>query len=111
MPSSGENWDRVSKPYQEVTTDGPSKPATDAILQAVRSTLPLAHASLIMDIGAGPGQVISAVLESPNPNDIPAPARIVAADVSQQFVTMVSLLQQRKIEAGNSLWSRVEPKL
>ena len=64
-----------------------------------------------MDMGTGPGQVISAVLESPNANDIPASARIVAADVSQQFVTMVSSHQQKKIEADNSLWSRVEPKL
>ena len=82
--------------------------ACTEILKVVNETLPFDKASYILDMGCGNGQVISRVFDSETHAAlIPDNARLVAADVSQQFLDL--LLERKKERSKNSsLWERLE---
>ncbi len=108
---SGKNWSRVARLYAKSVNENDLKSASGAacteILKAVNETLPLSKASYIVDMGCGNGQVISRLFDSEHASQIPEHARLVAADVSQNFLGMV---KERKRERSkhSSLWERLE---
>jgi ubiquinone/menaquinone biosynthesis C-methylase UbiE len=108
---SGKNWSRVAALYAKSVNENDLKSASGAacteILKAVDETLPFSKASFVVDMGCGNGQVISRLFNSEHAAQIPDNARLVAADVSQEFVEMV---KERKKERSkqNPLWERLE---
>lgn len=109
---SGKNWSRVAKLYAKSVDENDFRSASGAacteILNAVDERLPLNHATFVMDMGCGNGQVISRLLgSSKHATQIPQNARLVAADVSQQFLDM---LEERRQECSkqNPTWERLE---
>lgn len=109
---AGQNWSRVAALYAKSVDENDLKSASGAacteILKAVDDVLPFDQASFIMDMGCGNGQVISRVLgSSKHASQIPDNARIVAADVSQQFLDMVRVRKEERSKE-NELWKRLE---
>lgn len=110
--AAGKNWSRVAALYAKSVDEDDLKSASGAaateILNAVDETLGFDQASFVLDMGCGNGQVISRVLASSiHAAQIPDTARLVAADVSQQFLGM---LRERKEERSKQspLWERLE---
>lgn len=110
---SGGNWSRVADIFARVADETDPLSANGRgnkeMLDVVDAELPFSEASYIMDVGTGPGQVISGILTSKShAAQIPAEARIVATDLSQAFVKMISDRKQKNIDAGEEVWERVE---
>lgn len=109
---SGKNWSRVAELYAKSVNENDWKSASGAaateILQAVDETLPFDQATYIIDMGCGNGQIISRLFDSSkHAAQIPDSARLVAADVSREFIDMVNA---RKKERSHKipLWKRLE---
>ena len=109
---SGKNWSRVAELYARVADErdslGPNGRANREILATVDSKLPFNKATFVLDMGTGPGQLISGVLNSPQASQIPGSARIVAADISSAFVAQCTTRKQKEINSGNKVWERLE---
>ena len=110
--TSGQNWSRVADLYAKSVDENDLKSASGAacteILKAVDDTLPLDQASFVMDMGCGNGQVMSRVLgSSKHVSQIPENARLVAADVSQQFLGMVNARKEERSKQSQ-LWERLQ---
>ena len=110
---SGQNWSRVSELYarvvNELDPESPNGVANREILNIVDRELPFHEASFILDLGTGPGPLISGVLNSPTHcKQISKDARIVAADISSAFVSQTEARKQRNIYEGHTIWERLE---
>ncbi|KAK4499767.1 hypothetical protein PRZ48_007953 [Zasmidium cellare] len=109
---SGENWSRVADIFARVANEKDPLSANGRgnkeMLDVVDAVLPLSNASYILDVGSGPGQVLKGVLGSKGASQIPKDARIVATDIAEAFVKMLLDERQKKVEAGENIWKRVE---
>ena len=109
---SGKNWSRVAALYAKSVNENDLKSASGAacteILKAVDETLPFREASFILDMGCGNGQVTSRLFDSStHAQQVPSTARLVAADVSKDFVEMVEARKKERSKQ-NPLWERLE---
>lgn len=109
---SGRNWSRVAALYAKSVDENDLKSASGAacteILRAVDETLPFDQATFIVDMGCGNGQVISRLFDSSkHAAQIPDGARLVAADVSQNFTDMVKERKNQRSKQSQ-LWQRLE---
>lgn len=69
--------------------------------------LPFTKASVVVDMGCGPGQITDAVLQA-HSSALPPTAKVVGADVNAQMLENYLKRKQREVESGNTYWSHAE---
>lgn len=91
----------------QLAASGPGVAPAGAMAEHVNKVLPFSSATLVVDIGCGPGQITAAVLQG-HGAAIPATARIVGADNNPQMLAQYSGRKQKELADGNAHWARVE---
>ena len=77
------------------------------MVRTVNAIYPISHASAIVDLGCGPGQVMTELLSSYS-SDLPPSARVVAADLAPGMIEMVTKKKVEEVAQGNNAWNKVE---
>lgn len=91
----------------QIAAQGPGVAPAHAMVEHTNRLPPFSGASLIVDMGCGPGQVTNAILEG-HSAEIPTAARIVGADNSPQMLTAYTARKEKELGGGKEYWSRVE---
>ncbi|KAK9237462.1 S-adenosyl-L-methionine-dependent methyltransferase [Lipomyces kononenkoae] len=107
LSSSADEWSRFAPSFMKMAADGPGVLPAHSMVAAADGSYAFSSASLILDIGTGPGQIPSAILGAYG-HTIPESARLVASDFSAGIVEQLEQRKKLEIENGHSLWARLE---
>ncbi|KAJ8103402.1 S-adenosyl-L-methionine-dependent methyltransferase [Lipomyces tetrasporus] len=110
MNSSADEWSRFAPSFIKTAADGPGMLPAHNMVAAADALYPFSLASLVLDIGTGPGQIPSAIFKA-HGNTIPESARLVASDFSAGIIEQLEQRKKREIEDGQSLWARLETRI
>jgi ubiquinone/menaquinone biosynthesis C-methylase UbiE len=105
------DWDRTASEYAKVPIDeGPVFTVCTRMLAGIDSAYPFSNASAILDIGSGPGTVVT-LLFNAIARSIPATAKITSTDFSKGMVDVTKSRRQNELFSPNKdvagLWSRL----
>lgn len=83
----------------QLAAQGPGVAPAHAMAKHVNEILPLSSATLIVDMGCGPGQITAAILQGYSAQ-LPAAARIIGADNNPQMLSQYAARRQKSWTAG-----------
>ncbi|KAI9735711.1 MAG: hypothetical protein M1818_006319 [Claussenomyces sp. TS43310] len=115
LHASADVWTRFAPAFSKAMTSqsnatGPAVAPNKAMLAALHALRPLSSATTIHDVGSGPGQVTSLLLDG-YAAQLPAGATVVASDSSAGMVEQVRARKASELAAGNADWERVSTAL
>lgn len=94
----------------QIAAAGPGiAPATEIVKHA-NTLAPFTTATIIVDMGCGPGQITNAVLQK-HGSDLPAQAKVIGADNNPAMLAQYIARKNKEIGSGNTYWSRAETTL
>lgn len=94
----------------KLATDGPGIPPAQNMAVAANTAYPFSSASTVLDIGTGPGQIPSAILQAYG-TSLPASSRLVASDFAVGIIEQLELRKKSEVENGDTLWAKLETKI
>lgn len=92
----------------KLAANGPGTPPAHSMATTANTAYPFTAASIILDIGTGPGQIPSEIIKAYGA-DLPSSSRLVASDLSPGILEQLELRRKTEIESGNAIWEKVEP--
>ncbi len=110
---TSEAWDAHSKEYAAMPSSGPMSLPCQRLLSALDAASPFSSATVILDVGSGPGTSIS-LLISEYGSQIPSSTCIIASDYSTGMINCVCEKKEKMTGTGGDVggcWSRLEAKV
>ncbi len=103
-------WSKAARSYvQTNAAQEGGNPITETLFAQMDSANPISQASVILDVGSGPGNCMARMIAMFGPL-IPSDARLIASDWSDGMIEQVC--ERRGREQGtNAIWQRVEAKV
>lgn len=91
----------------KIAAQGPGIAPAQAMVEGVNQLVPFSTATLIVDMGCGPGQITDAVLQK-HSAELSSTARVVGADNNPQMLAQYAERKERELNEGKEHWRRVE---
>lgn len=91
----------------QIAAQSPGVGPAQALVERTNQLVPFSTATLVVDMGCGPGQVTDAVLQR-HAAELPTTARVVGADNNPQMLAQYGARQKRELSEGKEHWERVE---
>lgn len=104
--SSGKDWTDAAADYAELMKKGPMTSPIRALLESMNRIAPFSSAHSIVDVGCGPGTVITELINTYG-TSIPATTPLTASDYSEGMVAQVRQTQTQHSRT-NPHWARLQ---
>lgn len=91
----------------QIAAQGPGIAPAQAMVESINQLVPFSTATLVVDMGCGPGQISNAVLQKHSAELSPT-ARVIGADNSPQMLAQYSGRKEKELKEGKEYWERVE---
>ncbi|KAI0443020.1 S-adenosyl-L-methionine-dependent methyltransferase [Xylaria telfairii] len=98
-------WSKIAPAMMQMIASGPGVAPAQHMAEHADKLLPFCKATVIVDMGCGPGQVTSAVLEAHHAN-IPTSTKVIGADNNTEMLAQYNNRRKMEIEKGNTWWER-----
>ncbi|KAI0913078.1 S-adenosyl-L-methionine-dependent methyltransferase [Ustulina deusta] len=99
-------WSKIAPAMMQMIASGPGAAPAQHMAEHADKLLPFSKATVIVDMGCGPGQVTNAVLEAHA--NIPTSAKVIGADNNAEMLAQYNNRRKMEIEKGNTWWERAE---
>ncbi|KAI0513084.1 S-adenosyl-L-methionine-dependent methyltransferase [Xylaria bambusicola] len=100
-------WSKVAPAMMQMMASGPGVAPAQHMAEHADKLLPFSKATVIVDMGCGPGQVTNAVFKAHHTN-IPTSAKVIGADNNAEMLAQYNNQRNMEIEKGNSWWESAE---
>ncbi|CAN8098923.1 unnamed protein product [Discula destructiva] len=102
-----EEWSTFAPSFMQLAAQGPGVAPAHAMAKRVNEMLPFSSATVVVDMGCGPGQITAAVLQG-HSRVLPSTTKVIGADNNPQMLAQYTDRKQRELDNGNDSWERVE---
>ncbi|KJR83629.1 methyltransferase family protein [Sporothrix schenckii 1099-18] len=93
--------------FMKLATAGPGVAPAARMVKRAHELLPFSKATIVVDMGCGPGQITDTVLKD-HLSALPPTATLVGADLSAQMLESYNKRKQEEVDSGNAYWSRAQ---
>ncbi|ROW07571.1 hypothetical protein VPNG_06841 [Cytospora leucostoma] len=100
-------WSKFAPAFMQLAAQGPGVAPAHAMAKRVNEILPFSSATLVVDMGCGPGQITASILQAYY-TELPTATRIIGADNNPQMLAQYAARKQKELDDGHEYWARVE---
>lgn len=102
-----EEWSKFAPSFLQVAAQGPGVAPARTMVEHINKLLPFSTATLVVDMGCGPGQITEAILRQ-HSTEIPAAASVIGADNNPQMLAACTARKTKELNEGKEQWARAE---
>lgn len=91
----------------KVAAQGPGIAPAHAMVERVNQLVPFSTATVVVDMGCGPGQITDSILQK-HSAELPPTARVLGADNNAQMLAQYAARKKKELDEGRESWGRAE---
>ncbi|KAG6361756.1 hypothetical protein INS49_009984 [Diaporthe citri] len=100
-----EEWSTFAPSFLQLAAQGPGVAPAHTMVEHINKLLPFSTATLVVDMGCGPGQVTDAILRE-HSTEIPTAASVIGADNNPQMLAVYTARKTNELKEGKEYWVR-----